>query len=459
MKKIHLIILLGLIGLANVYSQDNNHTGLLFTDKDKYEQIGVASLPFGAGEVPNRIDLSSDLPPVGNQNPQNSCVAWATTYSCLSYYEKGIRNKPYYSNGAINYDNILSPSYVYNQINNGQNKGTYFEDAFRILINEGACTYSSMPFAPNDWISQPNSSQEAEAQKFKIETYRRLNLSDALTSIKAELISKNPVIVASIFDQSYYNSGFNFSGYDYVWNSIGQVNNLMGHAILIVGYDDSKNAFKFVNSWGQNWGNKGYGWISYNIVNQIVQEAYIIKPKYKENDEEEETPEFITTTSNELNNNDINNIGLNFLITNVTHRNNFNSPGVPPNMRQMGFNGTISLPANIGRNVQIVINFYVNNGGVKGMPIGSNNYNYALPNGQAATGTPILNLTPNQTTNTTFWTAIPYSTLNVPRGQYIQTPFGPKYQERISYLFAEPVLFIDNFPMRIGQLIPFTVSL
>ena len=81
-----------------------------------------------------------------------------------------------------------------------------------------------MPYASNDWISQPNSSQEAEARKFKIETFRRLNLSDALTSIKAELISKNPVIVASIFDQSYYNSGFNFSGYDYVWNSIGQVN-------------------------------------------------------------------------------------------------------------------------------------------------------------------------------------------------------------------------------------------
>ena len=112
MKNIHLIILLVLIGITNAYSQDNNHKGLLFTDKDKYKQIGVASLPFGSGEVPNRIDLSSDLPPVGNQNPQNSCEAWATTYSCLSYYEKGTKNKPYYKNRAINYDNILSPPYV-----------------------------------------------------------------------------------------------------------------------------------------------------------------------------------------------------------------------------------------------------------------------------------------------------------------------------------------------------------
>ncbi|PSG89461.1 C1 family peptidase [Aurantibacter aestuarii] len=455
MKK-YLTILLSLL-VFNSYSQENN-TGLLFSDPNEYEKIGVASLPFGTGEIPSKIDLSPNMPPVGNQNPQNSCVAWATTYSCLSYYEKGIRNKPYYINGSINYDNILSPSYVYNQINNGQNKGTYFEDAFRILINEGTCTYSSMPYVPNDWVSQPNINQENEAKNFKIETYRRLNLSDALTSIKAELINKNPVIVASVFDETYYNSGFNFTGSDYKWNSIGNVNNLMGHAILIVGFDDTKNAFKIMNSWGQNWGNNGYGWINYNIINQVVREAYIIKPKYKDASTNEETPEYVTTTSNELNNNDINNVGLNFIINNISHQNSFNSPGIPVHMRQMGFNGAITLPSNIGRNAQIVINFYFNNNGIKGMPIGSNNLNYSLPNRQAATGTPILNLIPNQNTNTTFWASIPYSILNIPRGQWMQTPFGPKYQERLSNLIAEPVLFIDNFPIRTGQLIYFTVS-
>jgi C1A family cysteine protease len=455
MKK-YLIILLALLSF-NLYSQETN-TGLIFTEPDNYEKIGVASLPFGAGEIPRQVDLSSDMPPVGNQNPQNSCVAWATTYACLSYYEKGIRNKPYFSNGQINYDNILSPSYVYNQINNGQNKGTYFEDAFKILQDEGACSFSSMPYIPNDWVSQPNTNQENEARNFKIETYRRLNLSDAVTSLKAELINKNPIIIASVFDETYYNSGFNFSGSDYKWNSIGNVNNFMGHAILIVGFDDNKNAFKIMNSWGKNWGNDGYGWINYNIINQAVREAYIIKPKYKENLISEETPEYITTTSNELNNNDKNSVGLNFSVTNVTHQNSFNSPAIPAHMRQMGFNGSLILPSNIGNNAQIVINFYVDNSGVKGALIGSNNISNSLPNGQAAAGTPILNLIPNQNTNTTFWCTIPYSSLIIPRGRWNQTPFGPKYQSVTSHLIAEPVLFIDNFPMRTGQLIPFTVA-
>ena len=40
-----------------------------------------------------------------------------------------------------------------------------------------------------------------------------------------------------------------------------------GHAICLIGYDDSKRAFKFINSWGSDWGLNGYGWISYDLIN------------------------------------------------------------------------------------------------------------------------------------------------------------------------------------------------
>ncbi len=38
-----------------------------------------------------------------------------------------------------------------------------------------------------------------------------------------------------------------------------------GHAVLIVGYDNTLNAFKYVNSWGTGWGDAGYCWISYDF--------------------------------------------------------------------------------------------------------------------------------------------------------------------------------------------------
>lgn len=36
------------------------------------------------------------------------------------------------------------------------------------------------------------------------------------------------------------------------------------HAITIVGWDDSKQAWLIKNSWGAGWGNNGYGWMGYN---------------------------------------------------------------------------------------------------------------------------------------------------------------------------------------------------
>lgn len=36
------------------------------------------------------------------------------------------------------------------------------------------------------------------------------------------------------------------------------------HAITIIGWDDSKQAWLFKNSWGPDWGNNGYGWMGYN---------------------------------------------------------------------------------------------------------------------------------------------------------------------------------------------------
>ena len=57
----------------------------------------------------------------------------------------------------------------------------------------------------------------------------------------------------------YY--GDEYIAYDYLEDP--NVNNIC-HAILIVGYNDEIGAFKFVNSWGANWGNQGYGWLTYD---------------------------------------------------------------------------------------------------------------------------------------------------------------------------------------------------
>lgn len=43
-----------------------------------------------------------------------------------------------------------------------------------------------------------------------------------------------------------------------------------GHAIVIVGYDDETKLFEIRNSWGAQWGNKGYAYIDYDTMKKII---------------------------------------------------------------------------------------------------------------------------------------------------------------------------------------------
>ena len=44
------------------------------------------------------------------------------------------------------------------------------------------------------------------------------------------------------------------------------------HAIVLTGFDDDMNAFKFKNSWGKKWGEEGYGWLPYEYVKLYTSE-------------------------------------------------------------------------------------------------------------------------------------------------------------------------------------------
>ena len=47
------------------------------------------------------------------------------------------------------------------------------------------------------------------------------------------------------------------------------------HAVVVVGYDDQRSAFKIANSWGTDWGIGGYGWIDYDASESLIWMAYV----------------------------------------------------------------------------------------------------------------------------------------------------------------------------------------
>ena len=62
-------------------------------------------------------------------------------------------------------------------------------------------------------------------------------------------------------DFLYYKSGV------YKTNSYKR---LGGHAVALVGFDDAKKAWLIKNSWGEDWGESGYAWVSYKDLSGVA---------------------------------------------------------------------------------------------------------------------------------------------------------------------------------------------
>lgn len=425
----------------NGFGQDFS-LGLKLTPQEQLQGIPLASTPFSGDELPGLFDLSVRMPPAGNQGRQNSCTAWAVAYAYKSYQEKIEENNSYLVGGTINTKAVFSPSFIYNQINNGVDGGSGFPDALNLLSQQGAVKLSEMPYNESDFLTKPNSSHKEKAKRYRIDYWRRVNFIDS-KEVKAQIRAGYPVLIGAMIDRGFVNDGNASSGNDYTWNSLkGQA--LGGHAMIVVGYDDQRNAYKVLNSWGTSWGKDGYCWISYSLFAQVVKEAYVMKDSTNSPDN---NPNVVPDPN--PNPQPFTPLNANVKVINLQHNLQDPSFGVV-----MKFMGTVDLPQGIGNKVQVVIRFYLNNGqNGKGSVVGSLSPIFMMPDGSAACGTPKISA---QVGNNLPWFAVmPYMVLNVPRGGFV---FGT-YNFRRTDLIAEPILYIDDFAVSSGQLIPFSVNL
>ncbi|MVU83445.1 hypothetical protein GPX89_40185 [Nocardia sp. ET3-3] len=51
-----------------------------------------------------------------------------------------------------------------------------------------------------------------------------------------------------------------------------------GHCVVAVGYDDSRQVFRIRNSWGETWGDNGYGTMPYAyLLSRIASDFWTIR--------------------------------------------------------------------------------------------------------------------------------------------------------------------------------------
>jgi C1A family cysteine protease len=234
---------------------DGVSLGISIADTNIYLPDTSALLP---------VSILLDMPTPGDQGIQGSCTAWATVYGVATYYSHLKSGKPYSDTGN------LSPKFTYNQIAKGNCNCTSFLDNLYLLKTQGACALSDMAYDENECSKQPDSIQTNKAESYTINDWRKVNLHN-LTLVKQAVLAKKPVLFAIAVDE-----GFATIAFPYIWKarvgSIGQQ-----HAMIIVGYDDNKKAFKIMNSWSTAWGDKGFAWIDYDFfLKNASQSGYLV---------------------------------------------------------------------------------------------------------------------------------------------------------------------------------------
>ena len=206
------------------------------------------------------VDLSQYCSPVKAQGNVGSCTGFATI-ACMEYLMK---------KNNVNLK-LLSERFTYyvTRVNvlkqDTTDTGASIRDALKSVIKFGSCLSSTFPYT-GDYQMKPSLAIYKEASKYNAVAYARF---DDITNVNMNMLNTTINTLKASLDAGVPIIG-GFTCYNSIYNSVNGVIPLQegkpigGHAIFIVGYNDNTKLFKFKNSWGLSWGDKGYGYLPYD---------------------------------------------------------------------------------------------------------------------------------------------------------------------------------------------------
>jgi hypothetical protein len=204
---------------------------------------------------PNIVDLRSYCSPIEDQGNLGSCTGQAIAGAIellnkragrsldvsrlfIYYYERLLE-------GTVNYDN-----------------GAYIRDGIKACYTYGAPLESLWPYIISKFRAQPSSAAIIDALKRKVTLYQRIaDHTGCLDSIT----NGYPVVIGFTVYSSFESSTVARTGVMPYPNTVKE-RILGGHAVLLVGYDKTRQVYIARNSWGTSWGDSGYFYIPFQVI-------------------------------------------------------------------------------------------------------------------------------------------------------------------------------------------------
>jgi hypothetical protein len=234
------------------------------TGAEKFVSVGapILGLPAGLDWRYNPITPTSStscVTPVRDQGNCGSCWAFATTGALESY--------TLIKSNCPGSDLNLAEQILLSCSSAGNCGGGYIDRASNFIRDTGLPQESCYPYtATNGNCSSACTNWQSDTDRIDSWSYVATT-SPTVDTIKNALNTHGPLVTT----MRVYTDFFYYGGGVYSYAS-GKYEG--GHAILIVGYNDSGQYFIVKNSWGTSWGESGFFNIAYSQINNPVQFGY-----------------------------------------------------------------------------------------------------------------------------------------------------------------------------------------
>jgi C1A family cysteine protease len=226
--------------------------GYLPDPKDERDFIYSIEAPV---ELPTEVDNRVYTTPVRDQGNLGSCTGFSMTVGLREFMTK-VEGK---------YTTRFSPLYLYYKEREledsiDEDAGAYIRDGLKVLKNIGCCRESYWPYKVEEFKTKPSVTADQNClERYKIKSYTRLN---NLIQIKTALHNKQGVVLGFTVYDSFEEIGDDGIMPMPKWNE----RKLGGHAVFCVGYSDTNQWLIVKNSWGTEFGDKGYFYMPYEYV-------------------------------------------------------------------------------------------------------------------------------------------------------------------------------------------------
>ncbi len=224
---------------------------------DQRDLVYAAPHPMLA-KLPSKTDLRKQCPAIYDQGQLGSCTANAIgaafEFELLKQSTKALDFMPsrlfiYYNERAIEHS-VDSDS------------GAMIRDGIKTVNKQGVCPENMWPYDINKFANKPLQTCYTVALNHQVLSYHRVTRN--LNQMKSCLAEGYPFVIGFTVYESFESDTVAKTGkLNMPKKGEDQVG---GHAVMAVGYDNKTKRFFMRNSWGNNWGLNGYFTMPYDYL-------------------------------------------------------------------------------------------------------------------------------------------------------------------------------------------------